>query len=135
MGYTHYFGPMSLTADQFLTVSNASKKVVEIATGEMGVSLAYESDEQKRAPELSGDRIRFNGVGDEGHETFILEPTGDEFCKTARKPYDIAVVAILCLLHHYGGTSVRSDGSPSDWKDGLALAQRVEPACKMPDEV
>ena len=82
--------------------------------------------------------IRFNGKGEEGHETFMLTPDSQEFnfCKTAQKPYDIVVVAILCLLaHHTSGVTVSSDGGISDWTDGLALAQRVEPACKMPGSI
>jgi len=134
MGYTHYFGPMDLTENQFEKIRMASVRVVELAVVDLGLSLAIERDDDG-PPELSKERIRFNGVGDGGHETFILEPRGNEFCKTARKPYDIVVIAILCLLHHYGGTSVRSDGSPSEWADGLALAQRAEPACAMPPEV
>jgi len=58
--------------------------------------------------------IYLNGIGSDGHETFVLahpNPTTVEdnswciggkpgeingFCKTARKPYDLVVCAVLC---------------------------------------
>jgi len=81
--------------------------------------------------------IRFNGKDDEGHETFMLtpDPSDFNFCKTAQKPYDLVVVAILCLLAHRTDTGVSSDGDRSDWAEGLKLAQRVAPDCQMPSTV
>ena len=39
----------------------------------------------------------------------------DEFCKTARKPYDLAVCVTLILYSNYvSGVNVDSDGN---WKD------------------
>lgn len=64
--------------------------------------------------------VFFNGT----HETFVFEP-GEEFgfCKTAAKPYDVVVVAVLALAAHYGLAEVSSDGEPSDWAAGIALAR------------
>ena len=40
--------------------------------------------------------ILFNGIGDDGHETFYFRLSGDwNFCKTARKPYDEVVWEVL----------------------------------------
>lgn len=78
-------------------------------------------------------------MGEAGHETFYLEPgqTGFTSCKTAQKPYDVAVVAILCLAEFYseGTYGVQSDGGPADWEEGLALARQIEPKCPLPDGV
>ncbi len=74
--------------------------------------------------------------GDCSHETFLLqrkssghvtERDGRQFhfncCKTAYKPYDLAVNACLIVAkHHLGdGMLVSSDGEAKDWKDGMWL--------------
>lgn len=101
------------------------------------LELAYEYDDPEREPLFSEHEICFNGVRDLGHETFYLSTRGSdfEFCKTARKPYDTAVVAILCLLHHHTGIDVSSDGGPSDWERGLEFARRIEPTCQLPPNI
>lgn len=44
--------------------------------------------------------IAFNGVGDDGHETFYLSREArHHFVKTLRKPYDTAVACILLRAH------------------------------------
>lgn len=135
MGYTHYFGPKSFKPAEFNSIVKASKEVIRIVTEEMKIPIVYEYDETDKPPVCEGELIRFNGADDDGHETFSLDVNnGRDFCKTARKPYDIAVTAVLCLAHHYGGLDVASDGDPEDWEDGLALAQRIEPKCVMPIE-
>lgn len=73
------------------------------------------------------------------HETFSLEQsmtpesyqTPDakdryfNFCKTAYKPYDLAVTAALVIAKHYFGSAiaVSSDGEMKDWKDAMDLCQ------------
>jgi hypothetical protein len=78
---------------------------------------------------VSDDIIRFNGVGDDGHETFCLtkEASGFEFCKTAGKPYDILACAILAAAkqHAGDGLNVSSDGDANDWVEGLSFASKV----------
>lgn len=139
MGYTHYFGPTDFKPTDFKLLIVKSREVIRIVTEEMEIPLAYEYDETDKPPVCEGETIRFNGVDDDGHETFMLEQNSKwTFCKTACKPYDIAVVAILCLAHHYTNYNgsvalhVSSDGDVSDWEDGLELARRIEPNCQMP---
>lgn len=50
-----------------------------------------------------------------------------EFCKTAFKPYDLAVTACLIVAkHHLGGAIVvKSDGELDAWKDAMRLCQHV----------
>jgi len=82
--------------------------------------------------------VWFNGVGENAHETFALGKTpirehcnpacrGFNFCKTANKPYDLIVVACLCVLQHHLGKQVEvsSDGNEVDWKAGTAFANKV----------
>ncbi len=78
-----------------------------------------------KCPEVSDELIRFNGWKDEGHETFMLhkkmpepQPFGQgkqyfEFCKTAHKPYDLAVGLILLSASNHAPKTitVSSDGS------------------------
>jgi hypothetical protein len=79
--------------------------------------------------------LKVNGSRENGHEDFVLRETfklaldnnGSEFCKTNAKPYDVVVVACLCILKHRLGDSivVNSDGDSLDWVKGLELARRV----------
>lgn len=71
------------------------------------------------APICNEDEIVFNGIGDNAHETFVLKRTAEEFnfCKTARKPYDTAVCAILLLFSDV--VNVSSDGDREDWEEAL----------------
>lgn len=46
------------------------------------------------------------------------------FCKTAQKPYDIVVVACLCILSETG-LEVSSDGDSDEWQAGHALAEEI----------
>ena len=97
--------------------------------------MAYEDDSTEK-PAVTKDMIRFNGVGDDGHETFLLnredkpaEWSSDQenvfnFCKTACKPYDIYVTATLILARfHLGEKNIKisSDGIITDWEAGLSL--------------
>lgn len=102
------------------------------------IELAFEFDVQK-PPEVSNEMIRFNGVADEGHETFILfkkKQTGgiDDgqsryfyFCKTARKPYDLAVcLVLLSLANHAKSMKITSDGDwDGDWTDARAAYKEL----------
>lgn len=50
-----------------------------------------------------------------------------EFCKTAYKPYDIAVTAFLIIAKHHLGEliEVSSDGDNKDWFDAKVLCDKV----------
>jgi len=138
MGYTHYFPRMrEITDEEWRLIQAAATEVInQFRTSPH--PLAYEFDAPDAPPYVSGTEIRFNGVGGEGHETFHVDrlsrdrhdrsdqayPFGFDFCKTARKPYDTAVVAILTIMHHYapGGWGIDSDGTQEDWLEGLELA-------------
>lgn len=77
--------------------------------------------------------------GDCSHETFdfprIITPpewrpqTDNIFscCKTAFKPYDLAVVSFLIIAKHHLGDklTVHSDGEIQHWQDGMDICQEV----------
>lgn len=74
-------------------------------------------------PEFNKDEICFNGVGGMGHESFRLgraEPRND-FCKTARKPYDLMVCACLIVRYFHSPDTIEigSDGDEEDWAPAL----------------
>ncbi|KXG74663.1 hypothetical protein AN618_21930 [Fervidicola ferrireducens] len=78
--------------------------------------------------------------GDCSYESFVFErkriPYGDwdvprenglyfDFCKTAFRPYDLAVTAFLIIAKHYLGDKivVKSDGEDTHWFDAKLLCQ------------
>lgn len=132
MGYTHYWYRTNEFTDSQWTDFIAGVKTI---TERTSPKLVYESTEPRRKPRIDDVTVRFNGSGKEGHETFQIKnfvPTGDnfDFCKTARKPYDLAVTACLAYLDsiYPDAIDVSSDGNPNDWAAGVALAREVWPA-------
>jgi len=133
MGYTHYWRPLKgIEPTTFARLSKEAARVASIVKSEALAGAGLGKD-----PEFTSEVIRFNGKDGEGHETFLLtaDPSEFNFCKTAQKPYDIVVVAILCLLAHHTEIEVSSDGRADDWAAGLKLAQRVVPECQLPGSV
>jgi hypothetical protein len=88
---------------------------------EAGIDIADE--------EYGDDKIVFNGVGADAHETFFVSADGVDFnfCKTAQKPYDIAVTASLIHAKKVFGDNIKisSDGDWSDWESGQLLYESV----------
>lgn len=78
--------------------------------------------------EWNDGRVALNGMDEDAHETFSFPPSRDWcFCKTAYKPYDVVVTAILIASNAIcpGAFSYGSDGDASDWEAGLNLARRA----------
>lgn len=127
MGYTHYWkkkAPYNENkwAGQFIP---EAQKILSKAISD-GIPLAYEYDKTGIPATCSGGQVRFNGWNDDGHETFAItvDDSSFEFCKTAEKPYDTVVTAILALAKDCFGDAidVTSDGEADDWHDGIDLA-------------
>lgn len=118
MGYTHYWRPQrKFTTDEWTTLLPPVLAAVSI----------FERDYLLEDKQIDQTRIRFNGVDDDGHETFLIyrEKISDfEFCKTAGKPYDRLAVAVLALIETFtpGVLEISSDGDVPDWAAGLQLA-------------
>jgi len=144
MGYTHYVTRRKrLPLATFTLAVEDCRRVVEALCQEKGFTVQYDRDDP-RPPLFGPDSIRFNGEGDHGHETFVIDrvyqPDDDqskpargegwfEFTKTNRKPYDSAVCACLIVFHHHFGKwySVSSDGEDDDegWVWARGCCQRV----------
>ena len=120
MGYTHYwYVPKAVEKKDWSRAIDCIKDIVK----RHGDILAFEYDQPKRKPVVSVKKgIRFNGRGDDGHETFAIFVVDDvrwDFCKTARKPYDQAVCECLLVLRAMvPGFRVSSDGFCGRLEDG-----------------
>ena len=66
------------------------------------------------------------------HETFLLtrKDSGNfNFCKTARKPYDLMVCAVLFLAKYHLKDKIKisSDGDMEDWKPAIEFVESLFP--------
>jgi hypothetical protein len=128
VGYTHYFSKVNSTTDEalrFEMFARGARTIIEYAIKYDGIALAGWDGEVEGAWEITDEVVRFNGLGENSHETFSwsADASGFNFCKTAYKPYDAVVTA--CLIHLkdiYGeAVSIGSDGDWSEWSDGARL--------------
>lgn len=126
MGYTHYFSSQrNFTDAEWAALTSITRKIV--LSVKNSIPLAFECDDENTPPLIDNEQIRFNGVGDDGHETFIVSKKHSSdfnFCKTAQKPYDEVVVAVLCAANSIAPSAldISSDGDAGCWKNGCALA-------------
>lgn len=116
MGYTHYFQQGREVTDKEWGGIMADAACILQAAQDSGILLQRGYDDSRK-PKVSLDVIQFNGFGDNGHEDFYLPRVMGpahrfNFCKTARKPYDVAVAAIMLSMHHHapGAWDLGSDG-------------------------
>lgn len=139
MGYTHYWYRKDGVEDRqaFRELGTDAKRIIAEAE-RRGIHLGDAFGENE--PEFTELRFALNGVGDEAHETFSWpsvenraewDTSDDEWVfsctKTAYKPYDAVVCAILIRAKRiYGdGLRVLSDGTWEYWAEGRALYEAV----------
>ena len=143
MGYTHYWTQQrDFDAAEFADVTADVLAILADAEHRYDVAICDGAATPHSRPEVTGERLAFNGtdIDDRGHETFELmrvrsrdphlgpDYLGWNACKTARKPYDIAVTAALCYLASVVEShKVSSDGSGRDFLAGLTLARQALP--------
>lgn len=144
MGYTHYYRLNQVNPFNFKDICNEVKIVVEEATPKTFTHWFTKKKEPLKIcggngegePKFNEGYICFNGErrDDLSHESFYLDETGQrEFCKTARKPYDIAVCLALLRLKDRCGEYFEygSDGvCPMDTKDYRKLEREWKDAVK-----
>jgi len=128
MGYTHYINAdRSFTRGEWSGIVQDVPKVFAYCE-QHNIPLKWEYD-SKRGPIVNGDTIRFNGVGEDGHETFYYQRKmkGFWFCKTARKPYDLAVCVVLLMLSQAAGfIHLSSDGGLEDgWDEAIKAYKEI----------
>ena len=67
---------------------------------------------------ITGDALQLDGSVETG--LFFRS------CKTAYRPYDLTVTAVLIALkHHFPVSEISSDGEEKDWLDGRILCNNV----------
>jgi len=135
MGYTHYWGlhkEKSFNLEQHY--NNAKNEIcLFIKTIQMEKKIDLEINFNiDRSPNME---INFNGVNDDGHENFYMPSNYQEiigfawnFCKTARKPYDLVVMGSLFIIKKHLGNAfyMSSDG----YSKGRYIDQEVKTAFK-----
>ena len=116
MGYTHYW---MCCAGRIPTNAVAMLREILDAAYQDGV-VQYEHDDTL-PPVVTETQVRFNGVGELGHDTFVFDtgqvnrrPDGFRFdcCMTERQPYDELVMKVLIVLKYSLGDALKvtSDG-------------------------
>lgn len=106
MGYTHYWRiasaePIKRVWPQLITNAN-------LIIQEAGIKLCrYGDGDEEIPPPLNDKSITLNGA-ELSHEPFILKPevTKFDFCKTARKEYDVVATAILLRAYQLIGEAI-----------------------------
>lgn len=131
MGYTHYWKGI---ANLDVILKDQLNRLIEYGVWNHVLEQEdYESDVDIYAHvSLENKEVCFNGIEDEGHETFCVtfnQSFEFSFCKTARKPYDEYVVAALILITEAnartgGNFSWSSDGDEPDFVEGRKLADQ-----------
>ena len=119
MGYTHYNRDVNFTNVSWEKLCKDVRKLLK----NLPESVEIQRDCGFRL--ISKSSIVFNGVGEDHHETFILAKNINafSFCKTARKPYDLAVCGVLMLASvHATSGEISSDGinaAHGQWPDNV----------------
>lgn len=106
MGYTRYWDIKSDLDDcRFLKFKEICNQIVELFDIPLDDII------------INDNIVRFNGVDDNAHETFVFsKKSGFNFCKTQRKPYDAVVCACLLTAMDIFGSDISfsSDGDNDD---------------------
>jgi hypothetical protein len=136
MGYTHYwYKEPILSQKKWFDFANDFVKVLPHFYKELD-----NTTDQKFY--INSDELFLNGVGKNSHETFwfpraitdIKDYQKDdnstkvfEFCKTARKPYDIAVCCALIIAKKHFGADIKvsSDGENDEWIKAKELCNNI----------
>ena len=130
MGYTHYWDrPKEINTEKFSAIIKDVKKIIT----EIPAALANGMGEKDSHSTINETEIVFNGLEDLGHETFhmprIVAPEDTwNFCKTALKPYDLAVCCCLLIfkIHLKDSFQLSSDGVISEeWQPAVDLVNKT----------
>lgn len=147
MGYTHYW-TYKPTPQDTLKFKNVLREVQQLkrnlpenSTTAGGHYKEYpitlRNGDGKGYPVIDEKEIRFNGDGNKGldHETFLFEFKQEEqndFCKTARKPYDMFVcLCLISLANNLSDFSYSSDGDEDDWQPAIDFYEQHIGKCNV----
>ena len=128
MGYTHYWDrPKSINKrDMEQIVGDFLKVSLEFN----GKFLLGGGAGNGGNPTLTVDEVNFNGINDYSHENFYFtRMKAGEFllCKTARKPYDLAVTCFLLIAkkHLKNRIHISTDGDTEDWQPAIDVCSHM----------
>lgn len=141
MGYTHYwrFHRDNMKTEKLRqTFKKASEEIQKLYENlPLFPKTGYYTDRSilikgglgEGMPIINETEVWFNGESktDMDHETFCVSWNAGmdfDFCKTARKPYDLLVcLSLLSFLNHYGSEifQLSSDGDASEWQEAVDL--------------
>lgn len=130
MGYTRFW---ETTKNRYNSKTiDVVRNIIQTAKDDFDITIR--SGDGSDEPIINEQFISINGDGynDLDHESFVIingEADGLNFCKTARKPYDIVINAILQYLNNEGiVNNVRSDGSNMEKHAKILLEKALSPA-------
>ncbi|KAH8811262.1 heterokaryon incompatibility protein-domain-containing protein [Xylogone sp. PMI_703] len=117
MGYSHYFTVCGWDTDEWQMIWPKLVQDVRLVLEAVDVLI-------DRSIVDTNKGIYFNGVADEGHETFFLGQSSQKgSIKTLRKPYDLVVACVLLRAYLLAPNNfrLRSDG---EWDEQEWVAAR-----------
>ena len=138
MGYTNYYQDRKREEIRDEDFNNFMSDVYKVIESLMQKDYKFMDDRTDEVYKNIDDfkvknqnEIWINGVDNNSCETFRISFDGEwKFCKTARKPYDIAVKAILILCEKYGilkeDFSFDGDKSDSEYINAEKLLDELE---------
>jgi len=127
--YTHYWEFKSKPKNVKDGDKKFKKSVELLKKCLKDVSVKLASGNGTGKPVFTDTKVCFNGVGDDSYETcYLAFDNADyefDFCKTARKPYDVVVcLTLLCFKNFFGEDfKYSSDGNMND--EGWSLANEI----------
>ena len=130
MGLTHHWHYRKHLPKRRLVEAVRDVKTVAEVLQQRGVALAGPSGKGDPVFAVVGKvGVAFNGDGENAHESFIFPdfPEQAGFCKTARKPYDLAVTAALIILKHHlrESLTIGSDEATAHFRPAMNLCQEI----------
>ena len=101
MGYTHYWTQTrDFTRDEWVQIREDFEALLKDVQHVQGIPLANGMGDPGTSPEITDEKIWFNGAGDDHYETFCLY--------RVRPPKE-------SWESHRGAISARQPGSPMTW--------------------
>ena len=130
MGLTHHWKYRKHLPKRRLVEAVLDIKAVAEVLQQRGIALAGPNGKGDPVFAVIGNvGVAFNGAGENAHESFSFPnfPEQADFCKTARKPYDLAVTAALVVLKHHlrESITVGSDEVTGHFRPAKDLCQEI----------
>lgn len=124
MGYTHYWRLKQTRK----TIPQPALDIIKEIVEDECAGYLQRGMHNTHPPLVTQTEVLFNGCSGQDYETFhfSIRQKGFACCKTAERPYDKAVMAVLIVLQHYLGDDLKvtSDGLfDEEW---LAMRLYVE---------